>query len=66
VRTKSGVEAEKLKSGKKPRTQVKIRTLHTPKGSAPREFQSCLKQTPVPRGKDSPPAIRDTGSVSGT
>jgi hypothetical protein len=30
--------------------EVKTRTLHTPKGSAPREFQSCLKRTPVPRG----------------
>jgi hypothetical protein len=24
----------------------------------PREFQSCLKQTPVPRGKIGPPAVK--------
>ena len=32
VRAESGVEAEKLKSGKNLGPQVKIRTLHTPKG----------------------------------
>jgi hypothetical protein len=32
------------------RRQVKTRTLHTPKGSAPREFQACFERTPVPRG----------------
>jgi hypothetical protein len=31
--------------------EVKTRTLHKTKGSAPREFQSCLGQTPVPRGR---------------
>jgi hypothetical protein len=31
-------------------SRARARTLHTPKSSAPREFQSCLKQAPVPRG----------------
>jgi hypothetical protein len=38
--------------------EVKTRTLNTSKGSAPREFQLCLKLTPVPRGGiGHPPSI---------
>ena len=36
VRAEPGVGAETLKSGNILRGQVKTRTLHTPKGSAPR------------------------------
>jgi hypothetical protein len=46
-----GAAEEVSGGGSRAGGEVKTRTLHKTKGSAPREFQSWVEQTPVPRGR---------------